>query len=30
MLRDIGLEQHDRLYGEMTADLREKEMTWES
>jgi glycogen(starch) synthase len=30
MIRDIGLEQHDRLYGEMTADLREKEMTWQS
>ena len=30
MIRDVGLEQHGRLYGEMTADLREKEITWES
>ena len=30
MIREVGLEQHGRLYGEMTADLREKEMTWES
>ena len=30
MMRDIGLGQHHRLYGEMTAELREKEMTWES
>jgi glycogen(starch) synthase len=30
MIRDVGLEQHSRLYGEMTADLREKEMTWVS
>jgi glycogen synthase len=30
MIRDVGLEQHGRLYGEMTADLREKEMTWTS
>jgi glycogen synthase len=30
MIRDVGLDQTARLYGEMTADLREKEMTWES
>jgi glycogen synthase len=29
MIRDVGLDQTARLYGEMTADLREKEMTWE-
>ncbi len=30
MIRDVGLEQHGRLYGEMTAHLREKEMEWAS
>lgn len=30
MIRDVGLDQHVRLFGEMTADLREKEMTWTS
>jgi hypothetical protein len=30
MLRDVGLEQHGRLYGEMNALLREKGVQWES
>ncbi len=30
MLRDVGLEQHGRLYGEMNAHLREKGVQWES
>ena len=29
-LRDVGLEQHGRLYGEMNAHLREKGVEWES
>ena len=30
MIRDVGLHEHDRLYREMNAHLREKEVTWES
>ena len=30
MLRDVGLDQHGRLYGEMNAHLREKGVQWES
>jgi glycogen synthase len=29
MLRDVGLDQHGRLYGEMNAHLREKGVQWE-
>jgi glycogen synthase len=28
MLREVGLDQHRRLYDEMNAELREKEMKW--
>jgi GT2 family glycosyltransferase len=30
MIRDVGLTQHDRLYREMNAHLREEEVEWES
>ena len=30
MIRDVGLSQHDRLYREMNAHLREEEVEWES
>jgi glycogen synthase len=30
MLRDVGLDQVGRLFGEMNAHLREKEVAWES
>lgn len=30
MLREVGINQRDRLYGEMTALLREKEIKWVS
>ena len=30
MIREVGLDQHSRLYDEMNAELREREMTWVS
>jgi glycogen synthase len=30
MVREVGLREHGRLFGEMSAHLREKEMAWES
>jgi glycogen synthase len=30
MVREVGLREHGRLFGEMNAHLREKEMAWES